>query len=127
MMTAFFRRRAPETRELIDGCPLDMPGFERMSEQQINQVVFNRLYPIMKDIKQYKPNPYLVLIEGFAVSSKDIDTGEESQADICMRDFLVLMGYGVTRFEGCNSPWDCANYWGENHYGGGRLEKHTSE
>ena len=36
-----------------------------------------------------------------------------------MRDFLVLMGYGVTRFESPNSPFDCANYWGENHYGGG--------
>jgi hypothetical protein len=29
------------------------------------------------------------------------------------------MGYGVTRFESPNSPFDCANYWGENHYGGG--------
>jgi len=30
-----------------------------------------------------------------------------------------LMGYGLTRFEAPNSPFDCANYWGENHYGGG--------
>ncbi len=119
MNTAIFLKLAPETRELIDGCALDMPGFERMPEQQINQVVLNRLYPIMKDIKQYKPNPYLVLIEGFAVSSKDIDTGQEGQAEITMRDFLVLMGYGLTRFEAPNSPFDCANYWGENHYGGG--------
>lgn len=119
MNTAVFLRLAPETRDFIDGCALDMPGFERMPEQQINQVVLNRLYPILKDIKQHKPNPYLVLIEGFCVSSKDIDTGEQGQADIAMRDFLVLMGYGVTRFESPNSPFDCANYWGENHYGGG--------
>jgi hypothetical protein len=119
MNTAVFMRLAPETRELIDGCALDLPGFERLPEQQVNQVVLNRLYPIMKDIKQHRPNPYLVLIEGFCVSSKDMDTGQEGQADICMRDFLVLMGYGLTRFEAPNSPFDCANYWGENHYGGG--------
>lgn len=119
MNAAVFLKLAPETRELIDGCALDLPGFERMPEQQINQVVLNRLYPILKDIKEHKKNPYLVLIEGFCVSSKDIDTGETGQADIAMRDFLVLMGYGVTRFESPNSPFDCANYWGENHYGGG--------
>jgi len=119
MNSAVFLKLAPETRELIDGCALDMPGFERMPEQQINQVVLNRLYPIMKDIKQHKPDPYLVLIEGFCVSSKDFDTGQQGQANIAMRDFLVLMGYGVTRFEAPNSPFDCANYWGENHYGGG--------
>jgi hypothetical protein len=119
MNTAVFLRLAPETRELIDGCALDLPGFERLPEQQVNQVVLNRLYPILKDIKHHKPNPYLVLIEGFCVSSKDIDTRQIGQADIAMRDFLVLMGYGLTRFEAPNSPFDCANYWGENHYGGG--------
>jgi hypothetical protein len=119
MNTAVFLRLAPETRPLIDGCALDLPGFERLPEQQVNQVVLNRLYPIMKDVKQHRPNPYLVLIEGFCVSSKDIDTGQQGQADISMRDFLVLMGYGLTRFEAPNSPFDCANYWGENHYGGG--------
>src|SRR6185312_13262787 len=81
MNTAVFLKLAPETRELIDGCALDMPAFERMPEQQINQVVLNRLYPIMKDIKQHKPTPYLVLIEGFCVSSKDIDTAQQGQAD----------------------------------------------
>lgn len=119
MNTAVFLRLSPEARELIDGCALDLPGFERLPEQQVNQVVLNRLYPIMKDIKQYKPNPYLVLIEGTCISSADLDTGQRGQADIAMRDFLVLMGYGVTRFESCNAPFDCANYWGENHYGGG--------
>ena len=119
MNAAVFLRLAPESRALIDGCALDLPGFERLPEQQVNQVVLNRLYPILKDIKQHKPNPYLVLIEGFCVSSKDADTGQQGQADISMRDFLVLMGYGITRFESPNSPFDCANYWGENHYGGG--------
>ncbi len=119
MNTAVFLRLSPEARELIDGCALDMPCFERLPEQQIGQVVLSRLYTIMKDIKQYKPDPYLVQVEGTCISAKDIDTGEEGQAQIGARDFLALMGYGVTRFESSNPAWECANYWGENHYGGG--------
>lgn len=119
MNTVVFLKKAPETRGLIDGVALDIPGFERMPEQQVNQVVLNRLFPIMKDIKEHLPKPYLALVEGFCVSSKDIDTGDQGQEQITMRDFLVLMGYGLTRFEATNAPFDCANYWGENHYGGG--------
>jgi len=119
MNAALFLRLAPETRELIDGCALDLPGFERTPEQQVNQVVLNRMYPIMKDIRQYVKDPYYVLIEGTCISSKDLDTGEQGQAEIGIRDFLVLMGYGVTQLESGNAPFDCANYWGENHYGGG--------
>ena len=123
MNAAVFLRLAPESRDLIDGVALDLPGFERTPEQQINQVVLNRMYPIFKDIKQYKPNPYFVLIEGFCISSKDIDTGQQGQAEIGMRDFLVLLGYGINNFESNNAPFDCANYWGENHYGGGWLSR----
>lgn len=119
MNASVFLRLSPESRDLIDGCALDLPGFERLPEQQVNQVVLNRMYPIFKDIKQYKKDPYFVLIEGTHISSKDIDTGEQGQANIATRNFLVLMGYGITRFESCNAPFDCANYWGENHYGGG--------
>jgi hypothetical protein len=39
---------------------------------------------------------------------------------------LLLIGYGVNNHESANQPFDCANYWGENHYGGGlctRLPK----
>src|SRR4029078_640301 len=97
--------------------------FERLPEQQINQVGFSRLYPILQDIKQYKKDPYLVLIEGCCVSSKDIDTGNEEEANISTRDFLLMLGYGLTRFESANAPYDCANYWGENHYGGGLCER----
>ncbi len=119
MNTVVFLKLSPESRDLIDGIAIDIPGFERMPEQQVNQVVMSRMYPMMKDLKEYKKDPYLVMTEGFAVSSKDIDTGQEGQADTCTRDFLLLMGYGVTRFEAGNSAWDCANYWGENHYGAG--------
>ncbi len=119
MNAVVFLKLSPESRDLIDGCALDLPGFERLPEQQVTQVVLNRLYPIMKDIREYKKNPYFVLIEGTHISSKDIDTGQDGQADISIRNFLLFMGYGVNRFESGNAPFDCANYWGENHYGGG--------
>ncbi len=123
MVAAVFLRLAPETREYIDGCALDLPGFERLPEQQINQVVLNRLYPILKDIRQYVKDPYFTLIEGTCISSKDFDTGERGQAEIGIRDFLVLMGYGINNLESGNAPFDCANYWGENHYGAGWLTR----
>lgn len=123
MNAAVFLRLAPESRNLIDGTALDLPGFERLPEQQINQVVLNRLYPILKDIREHVPNPYMVMIEGPCVSSKDIDTGQAEQADIGVRNFLLLMGYGVNIFESANGPFECANYWGENHYGGGWLTR----
>ncbi len=121
MVAAVFMKLSPESRDLIDGCAMDLPVFERLPEQQVHQVVLNRLYPIMKDIHEYKraKDFYTVLIEGTHTSSKDIDTGEKGQADISTRNFLTLMGYGLTRFESGNSAFDCANWWGENHYGGG--------
>lgn len=123
MNTAIFLQREPQTRGLIDGIALDLPGFERLPEQQINQVVMNRLYPILQDVRKYQPNPFLVMVEGPVVSSKSIDTSEEEKADIGIRNFLVLLGYGVTRHPSANSSYECAGYWGENHYGGGYCSR----
>ncbi|MHB0940019.1 MAG: COG1470 family protein, partial [Armatimonadota bacterium] len=122
--TALFLRNSEEARKYIDGTALDMPNFERLPEQQINQVVLNRLYPTLQDIKKYIKDPYLVLVEGTCTSSKDYDTTPEDQANVCTRNLLVLMGYGVSNLEsGSNAPFDCANYWGENHYGGGYCSR----
>jgi hypothetical protein len=126
MYTAQFLELSPEARELIDGTALDLPLFERLPEQQMGQVVLNRLYPILQDIKKYKPDPYLVMVEGPAVSSADADTTFAQHANLCTRNMLALFGYGVYNHESANEPFDCADYWGENHYGGGlctRLPK----
>ncbi len=117
--TALFLRLSPEAREFIDGVGLDLPGFERTPEQPVHQVVLNRLYPILQDIRKYKPNPYLAVVEGTCISSADYDTSFEDQANIATRNFLVLIGYGINNHASSNAPFDCANYWGENHYGGG--------
>jgi hypothetical protein len=119
MYTAQFLAKSPEARELIDGTALDLPLFERLPEQQMGQVVLNRLYPIFQDIKKYIPNPYFVMTEGPAISSIDVDTTPEEHANLCTRNMLALFGYGVYNHESANQPFDCANYWGENHYGGG--------
>ncbi|HPO52030.1 MAG TPA: hypothetical protein PK165_04275 [bacterium] len=121
--TALFLRFSPEARELIDGVGLDLPGFERTPEQPVHQVVLNRLYPILQDIKRYKPNPYLVVVEGTCISSADYDTSFEDQANIATRNFLILIGYGINNHPSSNAPFDCANYWGENHYGGGYCSR----
>ncbi|HOK79535.1 MAG TPA: hypothetical protein PK303_02930 [bacterium] len=121
--TALFLRFSPEARQFIDGVGLDLPGFERTPEQPVHQVVLNRLYPILQDIKKYKPDPYLVVVEGTCISSADYDTSFEDQANIATRNFLVLIGYGINNHASSNAPFDCANYWGENHYGGGYCSR----
>ena len=121
--TAIFLRKSPEARELIDGMALDLPQYERIPEQQIDQVTLNRLYPIMTEIRKYKKNPYMVQIEGPTCPSKDVDASDEEQADICTRNFLGLIGYGVNNHESANGVFDCANYWGENHNGGGNCTR----
>ncbi len=123
MNAAVFLRLNKEVAPLIDGVGLDLPGFERLPEQQVNQVVLNRMYPVLSDIRKYKKDPDFVLVEGTHISSKDIDTGQIGQAEISIRNYLVLMGYGITKFESGNAPFDCANYWGENHYGGGWMSR----
>lgn len=121
MNTAVFLEKSPETREFIDGIGLDMPNFERLPEQQVNQVTLNRLYPILKDVKKYQPNPFLIMVEGTCVSSLDVASGDKFQADIVARDFLTLIGYGVNNHESSNPIFDCGNYYGEDHYGGGNC------
>ncbi len=123
MNAVVFLKHSKEVAPLIDGSALDLPGFERLPEQQVNQVVLNRMYPVLSDVRKYKPDAYFVLVEGTHVSSKDIDTGQTGQAQISIRNYLTLMGYGITKFESGNSPFDCANYWGENHYGGGWMSR----
>jgi len=121
--TAVFLSRSPETRGLIDGMALDMPNFERIPEQQIHQVAMHRLYPILKDIKEHIKEPFLTMNEGTHISSKDIDMSEQAKGDITVRNFLLLMGYDVYRHPSANAPFECAGYWGENHYGGGHMSR----
>jgi hypothetical protein len=123
MNAAVFLRLNKEIEPLIDGVALDLPGFERLPEQQVNQVVLNRMFPVLGDIRKYKKDPYFVLVEGTHISSKDIDTGQIGQAEISIRNYLVLMAYGITKFDSGNAPFDCGNYWGENHYGGGWMSR----
>ena len=55
-----FVLRSPELRQLIDGVALDMPGFERLPESQMHQVVLHRLYQSVNEFHKYGKKPLLV-------------------------------------------------------------------
>jgi hypothetical protein len=123
MNTAVLLERCPEARELLDGIAVDMPSFERLPEGQPDQVSIGRMALIMQDVKKYIKNPYLVMIEGPCITSKDVDTTEEEKANIGIRNILAFVGHGVNRLPSTNSSCEAAGYWGENHYGGGYFSR----
>jgi hypothetical protein len=113
-----FLRRSPEARALIDGSALDMPGFERMPEQQLHQVCHHRLYELREEYRKAgKPDPYFDVHEGTCAPTPLGALTWDEQADIYTRNFLIYFGYGVYRHPSGPTPFDCANYWGEEHYG----------
>lgn len=112
-----FIRRNAEVRELIDGVALDMPGFERMPESQLHQVVQHRLYELVNEFKKIGKVPRLTMHEGTCADTPPGALTFEEQADIYTRNFLSFFAYGVTRHPSGPSSFDCGNYWGEEHYG----------
>ena len=112
-----FLRKSAEARDLIDGSALDMPGFERMPEQQLHQVCHHRLYELINEYRRWGKKPVLAVVEGtFAPTLPGALTYDE-QADIYTRNFLIYFAYGVYRQLSGPTPFDCADYWGEEHYG----------
>jgi len=104
-------------REFIDGCALDMPAFERTPESQLHQVVHHRLYELVNEFKKYGKTPHLAVYEG---PCADTPTGAltwAEQSDYYTRMYMLYFAYGVYRHPSGPTPFDCANYWGEEHYG----------
>jgi len=114
-----FLRHSEEVRRLIDGIGLDMPGFERMPEMQLHQVVQHRLYQTVNEFRKYGKKPLFDMVEGMCVPSQPGSLTWDEQADVLTRSFLIFFAYGVYRLPACNAAFDCADYWGEDHYGGG--------
>ena len=113
-----FLRRSAECRALIDGVALDMPGFERMPEQQLHQVCHHRLYELIEEFKKAgKTNPYFAVNEGTCAPTPPGALDYDTQADIYTRNFLIYFAYGVYRHPSGPTSFDCGNYWGEEHYG----------
>ncbi|MBI4025969.1 MAG: hypothetical protein HY360_13365 [Verrucomicrobia bacterium] len=113
-----FLRRSPEARELIDGVGLDMPQFERMPESQLHQVTMHRLYQMNEEFRKAGKKPFLSMHEGTCPPTPPGALPWDEQADIYTRNFLFYFAYGVYRHPSGPTPFDCGNYWGEEHYGG---------
>jgi hypothetical protein len=115
----YFLRRSKEVRELMDGINVDIPVFERLAENQIHQVSIHRCYIMQQELKKAgMKNPNLVMVEGPCLPTRPGSLTMEEQADNWVRVSLLLYGYGIDRQIG-GWAFECANYWGEQHYGGG--------
>lgn len=112
-----FLRYSPEARELIDGTALDMPGFERMPEQQLHQVCHHRLHQLNEEYRKVGKKPFYAVHEGTCAPTPPGALDYDTQADIYTRNFLLYFAYGVYRHPSGPTPFDCGNYWGEEHYG----------
>ncbi len=115
----YFLRRSKEVRELMDGINVDIPVFDRMPENQIHQVSIHRCYIMQEELKKAGiKNPNLVMVEGPCLPTRPGALSMNEQADNWVRLSLLLYGYGIDQQIG---GWgiECANYWGEQHYGGG--------
>ncbi len=123
-----YLKYSPEVTELMDGPGVDVVLFERPPEMQIHQVTFASVMWQLKEAWRThtdKPWPALMSIEG-PVPSPTMPGGitEQQEADHFARANLILnAGYNVTRLLGFPSVAHCASFWGEQHYGGGLLER----
>jgi hypothetical protein len=110
----------------MDGPALDVVLFERMPEMQLHQVTLTgQMWQLKQEWqKTGKPWPNLISIEG--PGSSPAAPGaltQEQEANHSLRALLILSAYGTTRHLGWPTPFACASYWGESHYGSGMTER----
>lgn len=123
-----FLRHSKEATELMDGPAVDQVLFERLPEMQLHQVTFASALWQFKQawIEAGKKWPTkLITIEGGGLPSPATPGGltQDQEADHSIRGELLLSAYGVTRHLGWPSLFRCAGAWGEQHYGGGLIER----
>ena len=118
-----FLRQGEEYRQYIDGVALDLPQYERMPEMQLHQITIHRIYQTVQEFKKYGKTPFFEMVEGPIEPSQPGALTWDQQADIHVRNLLILFAYGVYRHAGTLAPFDCANYWGETHNGSGMITR----
>jgi hypothetical protein len=124
----FLRRNPNEVAPLLDGVAVDIPGFERLPEMQFHQVALHRLYMVRKEMTAAGvTKPLLPMYEGPCVPSGPGALTDREQADLSIRNSLILMAYGVDIQLGGFPGFDTASYWGEQHYGFGVLNRVSLE
>ena len=119
-----FLRRSEEFKKTFDGIGVDIPGFEHLPEKQLHQVAVHRLYILKNELKKSgKENIDIALVEGAHSSDISGSLTPEHLADQTVRNLLLMMSYGVNRFPSTTAAFECADYWGEQHYGGGVMNR----
>lgn len=113
---------------LLDGVCVDIPCFERLPEQQWHQVALHRLHMVRSEMtKAGITKPLLPMYEGPCVPSGPGALSDQHQADITIRNSLILLVYGIDVQNGGFPAFDTASYWGEQHYGFGVLNRVSLE
>ena len=116
--------RAGFPTNLIDGCGIDVPNFERLPEMQLADNVVHRLYALRKEFEKVgMTNPALQVCEGAFIPTEPGACTWREQMDIYNRWTLLDLAYGVTRFYAGWFAFDCGNYYGSEHYGGCGIQR----
>lgn len=124
----FLQNNPKEVAPLLDGVCVDIPCFERLPEQQFHQVSLHRFYMARKEMTDAGvTKPMLPMYEGPCVPSGPGAITDQQQADLTIRNSLILMVYGVDIQNGGFPAFDTASYWGEQHYGFGVLNRLSLE
>src|SRR5436190_21355343 len=114
--------------KLLDGVTVDIPLFERLPEQQFDQFALHRLYMTRQEMTAAGiTKPFLPMYEGPCIPSGPGALTDREQADLTIRDSLILLAYGVDIQNGGFPAFDTASYWGEQHYGFGVLNRVSLE
>lgn len=124
----FLQNNPKEVAPLVDGICVDIPAFERLPEQQFHQVSLHRMYMTRKEMADAGvKNPVLPMYEGPCIPSGPGALTDQEQADLTIRNSLILLVYGVDIQNGGFPAFDTASYWGEQHYGCGVLNRLSLE
>ncbi|MHB9110884.1 MAG: hypothetical protein ACYDCO_27835 [Armatimonadota bacterium] len=116
--------RAGFPRELLDGCGLDMIGFERLPEQQVFEQSNHRLWVLREEFRRagYE-HPELYYIEGVFVPTEPGGATWQEQAERYHRWTLLSLANGVERFYSGWFAFDCGDWYGAEHYGGCGIQR----
>lgn len=124
----FLQNDAKSIAPLLDGVCVDIPCFERLPEMQFHQVALHRLYMTRSEMTKHGiKKPMLPMYEGPCVPSGPGALTDQEQADITIRNSLILQVYGIDIQNGGFPAFDTSSYWGEQHYGFGVLNRVSLE
>lgn len=123
-----FLKNNDENAKAIDGVAIDIGFFERLPEQQMHQCSLHRMMMLNHYWRKYKnAEPTHVTFEGPCISPvMEGALTERQYASHLVRSCMILGAYGVKRQFTPAAPSDCANWWGEQHYGGGLISRINS-